>query len=256
MSLFLKPFESFFSNEPSDPLYIENHQFFVDDLQRWFEVCSSAFERSSFIYNTTQDCICLLSDSWIDLLGYSTEELVCMGSHFMKQLLHPDDLKDIYSICEPALNKLIKQHSANNGVKFTILFNFRIKHKNGHYLTLDCMFYPIYFIGGSLHFSIVHVRPIKRLVHVNFQVYFMYENLRFIYNRHLKDFIPENKSRLDEQEILILGYTAKGNKEYEIASLMDLDVNRIKYLKKRLMKKMSVNSMPEALYFALKMNII
>lgn len=256
MSLLLKSFESFFSDESGDSLYIEDHQFFVDDLQRWFEVCSSAFEKPSFVHNRVDDCVYLISNSLMDLLGYNREEFADMGPQFLRQLMHHADSKELDAICNPALNELIPQHTQNASPYFTLKFNFRIRHKKGHYLTLDCFLYPIYSIDGVVHFTLTYIRPTTRLVHVNLQVYFMYDNMRFIYNRRLKSFLPEKKARLDDQELLILNYTAKGNKEYEIAEMMNLDVNRVKYYKKRVMKKLSVHSMPEALYFALKMNLI
>lgn len=256
MSLLLKRFESFFSEDPDDSLYIGNHQFFVDDLQRWFEVCSSAFEKASFVHNRMDDQLYLVSQSFIDLLGYSKEEILIMGSYFLKKLMHPVDIAELDLICSSSISDLIGKHHYNATPNYSLRFNFRLRHKKGHYLTLDCFLYPIYSIANKIHFTLTYVQPTTRFVHVNFQVFFMHENVRYIYNRRLKDFLPEKKVRLNDEELQILKYTAKGFKEYEIAAMMELDVNQTKYLKKRVMKKLSVHSMPEALYFALKMNLI
>ncbi|MGL4492756.1 MAG: helix-turn-helix transcriptional regulator [Tannerellaceae bacterium] len=57
-------------------------------------------------------------------------------------------------------------------------------------------------------------------------------------------------------ELVILDLTAKGYREHEIAKKLETDVNNIKYYKKGIMHKLSVHSMPEAIYYALKHKLI
>ncbi|MGL5635360.1 MAG: PAS domain-containing protein [Bacteroidales bacterium] len=256
MSLQLNKFEHYFSEDPEDPMYLGNHQLFIDDLNRWFEVCSYAFEKASFIFNNQEQKTYLLSDAFISLLGYSKEEVSAAGSDFIPSVMHRDDVNEIKRICGEPLFKVMNDMDSNDQLFFNLRFNYRVRHRNGSYFTLDCFLYPIYTYNGQVHFSIIYVTPSTRFFHVEFKVFFLKENKRFVYNKRLNEFLGEQEVKLNETELSILSFTANGYKEYEIAEKLDSDVNKIKYYKKRILKKLAVNSMPEALYYALKMNIL
>ncbi|MGL5563218.1 MAG: response regulator transcription factor, partial [Tannerellaceae bacterium] len=98
--------------------------------------------------------------------------------------------------------------------------------------------------------------PSMAIQPVSFQIYFPRENKRFIYNNRLSKFILEEKTILNDKELNVLKFTALGKREYEIAEAMGVDIGLVKYYKKSVLKKLSVYSMPEALYYALKQNLI
>lgn len=256
MGILLKDFERYFVNEASDELFIGRHRSFIDDLERWVSVCSAAFEKASFISATQTEEVYFISKSLLTLTGYSVEEAAELGADFLSKLVHPDDGKLLRLITQCALNSLLSEERNNRRIYHTIRYNFRLWHKEGHWLNIECFLYPIYLINKKVHFSLTYASPSMSILPVSFQIYFPKENKRFIYNNRLHKFILEEKTALNKNELEVLKLTALGKREYEMAEMMDIEVNLIKYYKKSVLNKLSVYSMPEALYYALKQNLL
>lgn len=256
MGILLKGFERYFVNEASDELFIGRHRSFIDDLERWVSVCSAAFEKASFISATQTEEVYFISKSLLTLTGYSEDEAAELGANFLSKLVHPDDGELLRLITQCALNSLLSEERNNRRIYHTIRYNFRLWHKEGHWLNIECFLYPIYLINEKVHFSLTYASPSMSILPVSFQIYFPKENKRFIYNNRLHKFILEEKTALNKNELEVLKLTALGKREYEMAEMMEVEVNLIKYYKKSVLKKLSVYSMPEALYYALKQNLL
>lgn len=68
--------------------------------------------------------------------------------------------------------------------------------------------------------------------------------------------VLEEKIILKPTEHEILTMVAKGIREQSIAKKLNIDVNMVKYYKKNIMEKLSVYSMPQAVYYALRNGIL
>ena len=256
MGILLKDFESYFVNVEGDELFIDIHRPFIDDLERWASVCSAAFEKASFINATQTEDVYFISNSFLALTGYSEEEASESGVGFLSNLVHPDDQELLRIIGQCATKTLLSEQRNNRRIYHTIRYNFRLWHKEGHWLNIECFLYPIYSIKNKVHFALTYATPSMSLSSVAFQIYFPKENKRFIYNNRLNKFIQEEKTALNSNELEVLKLTALGKREYEMADMMGVELSLVKYYKKSVLKKLSVYSMPEALYYALKQNLL
>ena len=63
-------------------------------------------------------------------LGYSTSEIAKMGNHVLSILMHPMDLLTYHNVTSQKYTTLKDNES--------VLYQFRMKHKNGSWLWLDC----------------------------------------------------------------------------------------------------------------------
>lgn len=256
MGIILTEFEQYFNNNPLEDFSPHEYKKIISDLYRSSSVCSAAFNKAALITCTQRSQLYYISDSYRQLTGYSKEEVLSMGDQFIMNIMHPDDLEDLAILRESLFEEVLYQRCKKRFIHHTIHYNYRIQHKNGHWIVLDCHLYPICIINNRPHFFISYISPINEFNKLIFQIYFFRENKRYIYNNCRKKFVLEEKVQLRSIEISILEYIAKGNREHEIAKRMDVDVNLIKYYKKCIMSKLSVNSMPEAIYYALKQNYI
>lgn len=256
MGLFLLNIKDYFSQDPDSDLYINNHKSFLDDLSRWAPLCSDAFERASFISGCLDKKVYFLSSSFIDISLYSQDVILRKSDTFLSDIIHPLDLKYLGQVYQELLSSHLTKKNKSECTKYFSRYNLRIKNQAGKWVNLECYSYPIYSINNTVHFCITHVNTTKVNFTPMFQIYFPDINKRYIYQEKEGKFYSSSKIDLKEIEIMILLNTAKGLKEYEIARIMNIDLNKIKYYKKGVLKKLSVNSMPEAIYYALKNRII
>ncbi|MGL5786062.1 MAG: LuxR C-terminal-related transcriptional regulator [Bacteroidales bacterium] len=248
--------KDYFSKNPEDDLYIENHRIFIDDLERWASLCSAAFERATYISGCIDSNVYYISNSFLKITGYNRDDTQNNKKHFLHSIIHPYDLNFIDKVYKELSNYLLNCDTKYDYTKYNAKYYLRIKKKTEGWTTLECYSYPIYVVNNKVHFCITHAKVSTETFIPSFQFYFIKENKRFIYDEKKGIFLPDEKIKLKDVEIQVLLNTAHGMKEYEISRKMDIELNTIKYYKKSILKKLSVNSMPEAIYFALKKNII
>lgn len=256
MGLFIQNIENYFSKDSSSNLYIGHHASFLDDLHRWAPLCSAVFERATFISGCRNKKVYFLSNSFIELCGYSKEEVLKKPVNFLPEIVHPKDILFIDKIHEELTTLFFIEDNNLNHTKYSARYNLRIKNKAGKWINLECFSYPIYTVNEEIHFTITHAKASAEKYTYQFQIYFTEDNKRFIFHEKKGVFLSSKKVDLKDIEIRILLNTARGLKEHEIARDMDIDLNTIKYYKKAILKKLSVNSMPEAIYYALKNKLI
>lgn len=256
MGLILLNIENYFSDNPESDLYLEKHKPFLDDLYRWVPLCSAAFERATFISGCMDSKVYFISDSFIEISGYSKKEILANPDNFLHEIIHQRDLDTIRAAYNELINCYLTRDNKLNHTKYSARYNLRMREKSGKWITLECYAYPIYTINETVHFSITHAIVTKEKFVPMFQIYFTEDNKRYIFNEKKGMFFSSKKVDLKDIEIRVLLNTAKGLKEYEIARDMNIELNTIKYYKKGILKKLSVNNMPEAIYYALKNKII
>lgn len=105
-------------------------------------------------------------------------------------------------------------------------------------------------------FSIVYVQELKFFRQNEFQAFLIKDKVRYIYVPRTDRLVLEEKIILKSTELEILTMVAKGIREQSIAKKLNIDVNMVKYYKKNIMEKLSVYSMPQAVYYALRNGIL
>ncbi|MGL5318918.1 MAG: LuxR C-terminal-related transcriptional regulator [Bacteroidales bacterium] len=256
MGLFLLNIESYFSEDQESELYKVKHLNFLDDLARWACLCSAAFQRASFISGCLDKKVYFLSHSFIEVSGYDKSEILSNPDDFMRKITHPSDVEHIGKAYKELESNFLQGHTKLNVTKYSVRYNLRIRNKSKKWVYLECFSYPIYSINNIVHFCINHATISKEKLTPLFQVYFTEDNKRFIFNEKKGVFYSSKKIQLKEIELQILINTARGLKEHEIARILKVEHNTLKYYKKAILNKLSVKSMPEAIYYALKNKIL
>ncbi|MGL5563561.1 MAG: LuxR C-terminal-related transcriptional regulator [Tannerellaceae bacterium] len=257
MGILLTDFNDYFNkNQIIDSTIINKGLHILDESTRGSDLFSASMNRSIHITSTFDSILYYISDSYMRLTGYTKSEILSFGNNFINKIIHPSDKIELENMRILALQEIFTHTRTSRFSHHSICFNYRIKHKSGFWLTLECNAYPCCFLIDKPRFFIGIVKSTRAFHKQKFQIYFPKDNARYVFNRRNNKFISEEKVRLKSNELVILDLTAKGYREHEIAKKLETDVNNIKYYKKGIMHKLSVHSMPEAIYYALKHKLI
>lgn len=109
-----------------------------------------------YLLNFQRQCFLFISDEIKHFIGYSSEDFYSFGHSGFLDLFNPEDLKEYI---EPVFKEFVSYTSNLNkeqikNIRFSV--NYRIKHKQGHYIQLLDQFivletnennYPIIILG-------------------------------------------------------------------------------------------------------------
>lgn len=256
MGLQFKPFEELLANEAYQDIDPVAFKQTVHDLIRHTSVYSKATNDTFMIASTIKGEIYYISDELIKLTGYTAKELRAIGNQFIRELMIKEENDLIRQMSFQAYQEIFKLRTKDTSSYHIALYKFRFKHKLGHWVTLENTAYPVCHINQRSMFVVCYVKEISKFIRSELEIFYPQEKLRYIYNHSKNKFIKSEKIQLNSIEQQILKLTATGHKEYQIEKEMELDINNIKYYKKKIMQKMSVNSMSEAIYLALKNELL
>ena len=197
-----------------------------------------------------------MSPSYMELAGYSEGD-VCTGEFsFLHDIVLPEDLVMIKELkANLSTRKLapLRNESEND---YSVHFNYRIRHKTGSLIHLECRMQPVGYFKGRPNFLLSYVQKTEDVFKRKFEIHFFSKQECYVFDTHRNKFVRQEKKMLKEIEIQILELVSRGARESTMVKQTGLDINMIKYHKKKIMKKLSVQSMNEALYYALKNNIL
>ncbi|HAC20733.1 MAG TPA: hypothetical protein DCF91_01385 [Porphyromonadaceae bacterium] len=197
-----------------------------------------------------------MSPSYMELSGYTEADVYAEGFSFLHQIIYPQDLEVInelkVSLASNKLSSLYEEKLSD----YTVHFNYRIYHKDGSLIHLDCKMIPIGFIKDKPNFFLSYIRKSEDKFKRKFEIHFFTKQKCYVYDEYTNKLVLQERKRLKDIELHILDLISKGARENTIVKQTGLDINMIKYHKKNIMKKLSVQNMNEALYYALKNNIL
>lgn len=256
MDFEFSPLSVFEKHSLFDYLTQEEWVWYLSEFVRRGRIYAESRNRCFMVVNTINTQPLFISRQVIGELGYSVEELRENQEHFLSNITHPDDDAFFHRIGVHLRPILQKFGADRNLIDMCLQFTVRYLCKDQTYMQFDCNLYPMVMLNGRSTFALVSLRKLEKLVPASFQVFFMKENVRYIYSSRLDRLVLEDKVMLKPIELKILEYVAKGVREQNISKKMNTDVNTIKYYKKNIMEKLSVYSMPQAVYYALRKGII
>ena len=236
----------------SDDLWVWH----LSELIRRGQVYSTSRDQSSFIVNLSQSIPLFISKQMLEKLDYTKQDFEEGRDILLSKITHPDD-RTFYAKMNHYLEPVIVKHCKQGKMPYMVInFTMRLIRKNGYVVPFECKMYPMAMRDGRSVFSMVYVQELKLFRQNEFQVFLIKENIRYIYVSRTDKLVLEEKIILKPMEHEILTMVAKGIREQSIAKKLNIDVNMVKYYKKNIMEKLSVYSMPQAVYYALRNGIL
>jgi len=195
-------------------------------------------EKYRLITESVGDCITLVGEHGIiqhvinslEIVGYDYEELIGING---LSIIHPDDLERIRNLYREALQQILSE----------ITFDTRIRHKGGHYISMEIKARSLIgpqgdIIGGVFFASEIIKRQQKKSKKLSAK-----KSLSVI-------------SDLNMREKEVLSWVMQGKSTWDISKILDVGEPTIKYHINKAMKKLSAVNRTHAVAIAMQNELL
>lgn len=218
----------------------------IDSLITMCNIFSKANNVSVHIIDYAQNDFLYVSPHPLFLAGYTQQEVKEMGNHFCEKILSPEDFEMLLEV-----NKMVFDYfytlPIEERASMYIASNFYLHHKNGGKTLIHHKLVPVRFTPeGKLWMSagFITPSPYKESGHVILTTFKKKEYYRYNFDRHT--FVKYTPPKLSEREFEILNLTMRGYEEPHIAELLHISPYTIKSHRRKIIKKMGVNNLSNA----------
>lgn len=219
-------------------------------------VAGSVLDAPMYISGFNDYNLYYMSPSYMELSGYGEADVYAGGFSFLHDIILPEDLAFIKQFKKSLFSKKLAPLHDSSQSDYTIHFNYRIRHKDGSLVHLECRMLPVGFFKNEPNFMLSYIRKVDDQFKRKIEIHFFSKQTCYVFDTYTNKFVLQERKMLKEIELQILQLISRGARESTMVKQTGLDINMIKYHKKNIMKKLSVQSMNEALYYALKNNLL
>jgi DNA-binding CsgD family transcriptional regulator len=191
------------------------------------------------------------------ILGFLPEEFNDFG--YIYELTHPDDREFVFELTKRSISfaSLCKKELFNEPFKSILTIDFRVKHKEGHYIKLNrqscCFKMDIegnMILSMSLFTEVSHLRKSE-----TFNVFYHGDTKNiFQFDDLIKKYQKDYKITIKEK--VVLNMLADGKSATDIAQGLGLSVHTIIFHRKNLLRKTGSKNTAELVKFAFENSLI
>jgi DNA-binding CsgD family transcriptional regulator len=201
-------------------------------------------DQAIMILNHFTDHYDYVSENIPGISGFSVSDFTAGGSDFTTSLSHPDDLHYLASVVYPQYKRCLRLVAPEVRANLKFAHTFRLKKADGIYIQCVQQSIPISFENDALLLELLVISDIsafKKDDRVGYKVVFMEDAQT---TRILSQGSCDN-SVFSLREGEILGLTARGFSEKQIADKLSLSPDTIKTHRKNMFRKAGVRSAAE-----------
>jgi PAS domain S-box-containing protein len=180
------------------------------------------------------------SDNFMEILGFSAQEICKMGRKYIAKYYHPDDFKKI--------NGIVRYFKENKCSKHTTLF--KLRHKNGRQI----YFYTTRTVlkrkaSGAPWLVLSFSMDVTEPVHAGTQIEeLLKENMRIRRKLLIREFT--------RKELEILGLLCKGMNSSQIGKTLFISPRTVDRHRYNIRKKAKCGNTPQLLNFAIDNGLV
>jgi len=197
-----------------------------------------------------------VSENPLYLCGHTAEEVKNMGySFYFKYVIEQDIdlLLKINTIGFDFYDKLPLEERLFH----TISYDFHLKNQEGKIILINQKLTPLYLTNdGKIWKSICLISLSTEEGSGNVRIYKQGNNSVFKYNLEGDYWKTEEKIKLSPREKEILRFSARGYTINEVAEVIFVSPDTVKFHRKKLFNKLEVNNVTEAISFATNNKLI
>ncbi len=212
-----------------------------------------------YVIDYTRSNYLLMTENIRDIGGESPEAFLEGGLEKLIEVYQKDDFKVYNEQVFKNNRDFLQSVPMDEHHNYIFSYNFRAKHKKGHFVTLyQRGFYITSQDTGLPLFSIGTIQDIslfKKDKIIN-------HSIEKISNQGVdllqqKFYLPDEEAKLvSPQELRVLQYIAEGRSSKQIADLLFISENTVITHRKSLLRKTNTQNMAELVAYAIKKNII
>lgn len=207
--------------------------------------------KSIYIIDHQKKVFDYVSDNPLFLCGYSVHEVQKMGFDFYTQCIPDQDRNMLIKIAEAGFHFLYTIPMEER-IQYTLACDFHLKHRQIPLLLIHHEITPLCLTtAGKLWKSICIVSLSTAYQMGNSKIFKLNSTSIWRYDLNHNTWKTEIKPKLSPRELEILQYAIRGYKIHEIASCLYLTSDTIKFHRKKILEKLQVHSIAEAIRFAI-----
>jgi DNA-binding CsgD family transcriptional regulator len=238
----------------------------IYDLLSKFEMLSSNLLTSPpllYLIDYTKSSYLVMTDATKAITSYDPRDFLDGGIPQLIDIFQPDDFKVYNTLVFPANIAFLQQHKDQPSDKFVFSYNFRVKAKNGQfvtvlqrgsYITSPNTGLPLFSLG-----YVIDISAFKRDRLIYHTIEEIDNDSSFIVKNRLVEnfFYPYEEDKiLSRREKCILTMMADGLSSKQIAGKLHISENTIANHRKNMLRKTSTGNVAQLIAYACKSGII
>ncbi|TAJ10135.1 LuxR family transcriptional regulator [Marinilabiliaceae bacterium JC017] len=192
-----------------------------------------------------------VSDDPLFLCGYTKEEVKEMGYSFYFKVVPKEDLRMLNEMNAAGFSFFYELNIEERN-KVHISYDFNICHKNGSIILINHKLTPLALTeDGNIRLALCLFSLSSARKSGNVHITIDNDPTKYRYNFKRKQFEKIVYKGLTQQEKRVLALTAQGKKTKDIAELLFITDETVKFHKSNIIKKLKVKNSAEAVYFGI-----
>lgn len=197
-----------------------------------------------------------VSDNPLFLCGYSSEEVLHMGYDFYFQHVPTEELKLLEQINEAGFD-FFERLPADSKKEYSITYDFHLINKTGKSILINHKLTPLFLTSDKKIWKAMCIVSLSHHQHAG-NVFLKRQGSDEMLELDIDNKVWRKsiKPSLSDREIEVLRLYAQGLTIHQIADKIFVSPDTVKYYRRRIFERLSVNTIVEALAVAVNSKII
>lgn len=211
---------------------------------------------SIYIIDYEKEGFDYVSHNPLFLCGHTPEEVKEMGYSFYSKYVIESDLKLLLKINTVGFD-FYEQIPIEERLLYTISYDFNIKNQEGNIILINQKLTPIYLTNeGKIWKAACVVSLSTKKNSGNIKIYKKGSNEKFVYDLENNFWKKAERITLSKREKEVLQYSIRGYTINEIAELIFVSPDTVKFHRKKMFERLEVTNIAEAIFFATNNKLI
>lgn len=237
-----------FDEQTIDATHVDHHIRFLKQL--------AAVENSSIaVMDLFQRKYVFMQSKFLPVIGLELEEVMKRGPRALYEIMHPKDIPMVIDTLTKG-NMFLLQLPPEEKKEYKIIYDFRLKSKNSHYVRFIQQLVPLELDAkGNIWLMLMlndivpdrgeSAQPQRKVVN-------MKSGKLYVFN----DEENNGRSILTKREIEILGLLSKGMASKQVADELFLSVNTVNNHRRNILEKTNAENTAEAVRYAISLGLM
>ncbi len=212
--------------------------------------------KSIYIIDYQKKSFEFVSENPLFLCDHSAEEVKKMGFLFYYKHVVPEDLELLQKINIIGFN-FYDRLAINERLHHSISYDFHLKNQKENTFLINQKLTPLFLTNeGKIWKAVCIVSLSNEQTSGNIKIMKNGENTFFEYDLKKSYWKTAKKIQLSDREKQVVKYSVRGFTINEMANLMHISHDTVKFHRKKLFEKLNVNSISEAIAFSTNNKLI
>lgn len=250
----MKEISAFFNgaNTISDIDQENGQQFNYLDCVKAFAIATYS---SIYVIDYMKQGFEYVSDNPLFLCGNTATQVQEMGYNYYFKYVPEKDLELLLKINTVGFEFYEKVPLKDRG-NHSISYDFHLRNQEGKLILINQKLTPIFFNNeGKIWKALCVVSLSSERTEGNIRIHKSGENKVYTYDLQENVWRPDQKMKLSDRETEILQLSVRGHTINEISEMLFVSPDTVKFHRRKLFEKMGVNSMTEAISYAVNNNL-